>query len=321
MKAIPTWKVGVVLLCVFGMFLAACGPMSVAAAGNSSPCTPATPEANVYRGEILTQVRELNLINSADQTRARNEALRLLVDQVKRWSASVDIPVDNGNIIRITLTYLSPELMQIIILNHRLYRNTTPGIDIEQTIRIKMNEVANREEHIFFMIVTYSTYDPPSTPEINRVTLNIPIGELVLVNSRNVHVQALDVDPPLRQDIIASREPLSGYIAFPIGVGSTENCMQVLEYLRNTIINVSIGRVIINGTDYAHPLAWSVKYHPLVDMDNGLITPHVPNPPTQSDVPINYPPPAPERGVPVDQEDAAYWQELALHVWGYVTDP
>jgi hypothetical protein len=56
-------------------------------------------------------------------------------------------------------------------------------------------------------------------------------------------------------------------------------------------------------------------------MDNGQITPRVPNPPTQNDIPINYPPPIPERGVPVNQEDAAYWQEMALHVWGYVTDP
>jgi hypothetical protein len=313
--------VGIVLLCILGVFLAACGPTSAAASGSSQPCTPTTPGANVYRGEILTQVRELSLINSADPISARNEALRLLVDRVKRWSASVDIPVDNGNIIRITLTYLSPELMQIIILNHRLYRNTTPGIDIEQTIRTKMNEVANREEHIFLMTVTYSAYDPPSTPEINRVTLNIPIEELTLVNSRNAHIHALDVDPPLRQDIIASREPLSGYIAFPIGVGSTENCMQVLEYLRNTIINVSVGRVIINGTDYAHQLAWSVKYHPLVDMDNGLITPRVPNPPFQSDVPINHPPPNPVTGNLSEQVEAVYWQEMTLHVWGYVTDP
>lgn len=309
------YKAGFVLICIWGMFLAACGPVPAAAAAGNSPCTPGT---NVYRGDILAQV---TVLGSVDQTSARNEALRLLVDQVKRWSASVDIPVDNGNIIRITLTYLSPELMQIIILNHWLYRNSTSGVDFGQVLRTKMNEVANREEHIFLMVVTYSAYDPPNTPDTYGVTLNIPIGELALVNSRNVHIRALDVDPPLRQEIIISRGHLSGYIAFPMGVGSNENCTQVLEYLQNTIINVSIGRVVIDGTDYAHQLAWSVKYHPLLDMDNGMISPLVRYPPPQNDVPINYPPPVPVRGVPAEQADTVYWEDMALHVWGYVTDP
>lgn len=308
------------LLCVLGMFSSACVPTSAAASGNS-PCTLSTHGANPYRSEILAQVRELFLRSSVDLINVRNESYTLLVDQVKRWSNSVDVQVDNGNVIRMTLTYISPELMQLIILNHLLNKNTLPAMDaFEQTLQGQMYKVADREEYVFLMTVTYSSYGSSTTPEINRVTLIVPMGELALVNSNNKRASAFHIDPPLRQEIIPSLGPSAGYITFPLGVGSPENCAQVLERNWNTVINVNIPRVTINGTDSAHPLAWSIKYHSLVDMDNGRIIPHVPNATFQNGILVNHQPPPPRRGVPVELEVPSYWELMALHVWGYVTD-
>lgn len=320
MKAIPTWKVGAVLLCVFGMFSAACAPTTASASG-SSPCTSSAPGANVYRSEILPQIRELYLLNSVDLINVKNRSFTFLVDQSKRWSSSVDIQVDNGNVIRMTLTYISPELMQFIILNDQLYRNSLSETDFEQLLQTRMYEVSEREEFVFLMTVTYSNYGSLTAPEINRVTLNIPMGELALVNSRNRRTSAFHIDPPLRQEIITSLGPTAGYIAFPIGVGSPENCVQVLERNSNTVINVNIARVTINGTDYAHPLAWSIYYHPLVEMENGRITPSVPDATPPSGIPIDHQPPPPRRGVTVDSEEPSYWERMALHIWGFVTGP
>jgi len=320
-SAIPTWKVGIVLLCVLGVFSTACVPTPAAASGNS-PCTPSTPGANPYRNEILEQVREVYLRGPANLSSVRNEAFTLLVDQVKRWSSTVDVQLDNGNVIRITLTYVGPGLMQLIILNHQLNQNALPAIDVfEQILQNQMYEVANREEHVFLATVTYSNYGSPTAPEINRVTLNIPMDELALVNSRNRRITVYHVDPPLRQEIVTSLGSSSGYVAFPIGVGSPENCAQVLEHNWDTIINVNIPRVIINGTDSAHPLAWSISYHPLLDMQNGRITPRVPNAVLQNGIPIDHQPPPPRRGIPVETEVQSYWEQMALHVWGFVTGP
>jgi len=312
------WKEGIVLICVWGVFLAACGT-TAAASGNLQPCICTTPGANVYRNGTLVQVRELYSRSFSDPIGAKNEAFSLLIDQVQRWSSSVDIPVDNGNIIRITLTYLSPELTQLIILNQQLYKNIIQINEFEQMLQSKMNEIANREELIFLMTITYSVYDAPAAPEFSKVSINIPIGELALVNSRNAYIRAYDVDPTLRQEITISHGPSSGYIAFPIGVGSAENCTQIIEDRWNTIINVSIGRVVVNGTDYVHPLAWSVKYHPLVDMDNEIISPSIQFVAPQS-IPVDYQPPPPERGIPIELEDPTYWELMSIHVWGYVTN-
>jgi len=320
-KSIPIWKAGVVLLCVIGVFLAACGPTPAAAAsGNPQPCISTTPGANGYRNVILDQVRDVYSSRFTDVNVAKNDAFSLLVNQVQRWSSTVDVPVDNGNFIRITLTYISPELAQIIILNHQLHKNNPEVFSFEQVLQDKMNEVADREEMLFLMTVTYSDYDPPSTQEINRVRLSIPMDELALVNSRNTRIPAHNVDPPLRQEIITSRGPSAGYIAFPIGVRSGENCVEAFEHRFNTIINVQIGKVNVNGTDYAHPLAWSVKYHSLVDLENGEISSPAPYSAPQT-IPINHRPPDPVRGTPVELTNGDYWQTMALHVWGYVTDP
>lgn len=309
------------MVCVLGISLTACGPTPAAAAsGNLQPCTSSTPGANRYRNVMLEQVREVYSRRFTNPDAVKNEAFSLLVDQVQRWTSTVDIPVDNGNIIRITLTYISPELTQLIILNHQLYKNSLSDADFEQMLQTRMNEVAVREELLFLMTITYSKYDPPTAPEINMVRLHIPMGELALVNSRNTRIPAYNIDPPLRQEIITSRGPSAGYIAFPVGVGSAENCAQSIELRWNTVINVHIGRVTINGTDYAHPLAWSVKYHPLVDMDNGRISPRFSYPAPPS-IPINHEPPKPEKGISAELANAGYWQEMGLHVWGYVTDP
>jgi len=250
----------------------------------------------------------------------KNEAFTLLVNQVKRWTSSADIPIDNANVIRITLTYISPELTQTIILNHQLYNNVLSEIDFENMLRTRMNVVADREELIFLMTITYSQYNNQIATEDNRITLTIPMDELALANAENLRVTAHHIDPPLRQEIVISHGPSAGYVAFPIGVGTSENCVEVMDHLHNTVINVSTGGIRINENEYVPQLSWSVKYHPLVEMDAGITPPPISYTAPQG-VPINHLPPIPVRTIPVNQVDQSYWEKMALHVWGHVTDP
>lgn len=321
------WKVGVALVSILGAFLVACEPITASPFSNSQPCISTTPEANGYRANMLTQVKSLysrwiqNQSNPTIIQDLKNEAFTLLVNQVKRWTSSIDIPIDNTNVIRITLTYISPDLAQIIILNHQLYNNVLSETDFENMLRTRMNVVADREELIFLMTITYSQYNNQIATENNRITLTIPMEELALTNAENLHVAAHHIDPPLRQEIVISHGPSAGYIAFPIGVGTSENCVQVMDRRHNTTLNVSTGGVRINGNEYTPQLSWSVKYHPLVEMDDGIITP-VSSYTAPTGIPVNHQPPTPPviAGL-VEQVVPGYWEQMALHVWGQVTDP
>jgi hypothetical protein len=103
-------------------------------------------------------------------------------------------------------------------------------------------------------------------------------------------------------------------------VGTSESCLQVLERLQNTEINVSTRGLRINGIDYAPQLSWFIKYHPLVEMDDGIISPSV-SYIAHPEIPINHRPPDPVRGTLAGEAYDSYWEQMGLHVWGYVTDP
>ena len=135
-----------------------------------------------------------------------------------------------------------------------------------------------------------------------------------------IAMRLLDVDPPLRQEIVISRGPSTGYIAFPIGVETFGNCTQVLESRWNTVINISMSGITVNGNEYAPQLSWSFKYHPLIEMDGGIISPSV-NYASPAGIPIDYQPPPPVRVTSTGQPDSSYWEQMALYIWGYVTDP
>ena len=251
MNSASMCRAGVVLVSILGLFSAACGPTPVAALSNPQLCALATPGTNVYRTEMLPQVRNIysqwvqnqGSFNPLTHPNIRDQAFSLLVDQVERWTSTVDIPVDNINVIRITLTYISPELAQVIILNHQLYKTFLSEIDFENTLITRMFEIANREELIFLMTITYSRYDNQVATEINRVVMTVPIDGFVLTNSENMQVIVHSVDPHLRQEIVVSHGPSAGYVTFPIGVGALENCFQVIDRHRNTEINVILIKV------------------------------------------------------------------------------
>jgi len=81
--------------------------------------TPTTLNS-VYQFAIETNQTVFN----GNKSNAQYHALSLLKEQVRRWSSFQDIPIDNGTqIIRITITYLDPGLLQVIILNELLLRH------------------------------------------------------------------------------------------------------------------------------------------------------------------------------------------------------
>ena len=321
-------KVGLIIMCIWGLLFAACGPITDTTLSSNITCTPApsTPDPNTYKANILTEVDLLYSRLFPDQTNydpntlqiVKNDAFTLLRDRVRRWSSSNDIPVGDQDVIRITLTYISPGLVQIIILNHQLHQQILSKADFQKKLKDKMAAISVREELIFLTTITYSRYDQNETEE-NMVVLIFPIKEMALINSGDKHIKANHFDPPLEHEIVISRGPLSGYIAFPFAIEENESCLQIMERQWNTMITINADGFKVKGENYTHPLTWFVKYHSLVEMDG--IVPISVTSTAPSGIPTDHQPPLPVRNVPPNQESESYWENMAIHVWTYVVDP
>jgi hypothetical protein len=320
-------KVGISIICFLGIFLTSCDATDVAPTSNSPACTP-SPDANKYRTNMQIEIDLLysrlfpDQINHDPNTLegVKTDAFRLLRDQVKRWSSSNDIPVDN-QITRITLTYISPELLQTIILNNQLYQQILPKTEFQGRLKNVMDKVAEREELIFLITIANSQYNQNETEE-TMVVLNFPIKDMALINAGDKHISAKHFDPPLEHEIIISRGPLSGYIAFPIGIEEGGSCLHIMDPRWNTMLTINVDGIKVKGNNYSHPLTWFVKYQPLVNLEGS----GVPSPPLSTPHPdniylIDHRPPQPSKNVSTSQETDAYWEKMAIHVWAFVVDP
>jgi len=111
--------------------ISACGPVPQVSP-DYTVCTPTATDANPYVYPTPTTLNSVyqfaietnQTVFNGNKSNAQYHALSLLKEQVRRWSSFQDIPIDNGTqIIRITITYLDPGLLQVIILNELLLRH------------------------------------------------------------------------------------------------------------------------------------------------------------------------------------------------------
>ena len=118
-----TWKQGGIIIC---LFLAACGSVQTQSAQAVATCISSTPSVNPY---LLTQNTIANSIYDQYRNRAlslesaRAVALSQLQQSAQRWSARADIVLKDKTGVRITVTYISPELLEFIVLNDVLYND------------------------------------------------------------------------------------------------------------------------------------------------------------------------------------------------------
>jgi len=134
---LTTYKVGSTLIYMLGILLVACAPLVT----NIDRCELTGP-TNVYNPDIPIAIESIYSIaptpggadNSMVSSSPTLQAFEMLVSQVRRWSSSVDVPDDNQRVIRITITYLSPELLYTILLNTQL--EYQPGLPLDQFKKI-----------------------------------------------------------------------------------------------------------------------------------------------------------------------------------------
>jgi hypothetical protein len=242
---------------------------------------------------------------------ARYAALQQLIYETKRWSDTETIKLkDSSEAARITITYLSPELLQAVFLNEVL-KNRYPTYGFQDQLQTALNTVAERDELLFLLTVT--TTNNNVTP-IHH-TIKIPIQEMVMHNAENLTIVHSHDDHNLEQLIDISSGPVFGYLAYPLSVTASQ-CEWVLDPKYNTNIVITVPSVDVDGVSDGIPYFWTIPYASLI----------VPIMPTAVTVPTlppvfdqNIYPMTPLALPPSDINQANYWQDFARFVWNQIT--
>lgn len=309
MKAIPTWKVGIVLLCVLGMFSTACGPTPPSSI-NPSVCTPKSPTSNIYR--IATPFATV-------PQNDKNQSLDTLTKLVKNWSSSYDIVMEQNQVIRITVIFISPEIIQRIIYNQFLYY---PTGNLQETITNGMNSIAKRDEFIVLVIIT--AFDNNITPIGKDIaTLDIPVKEITLTNTADKVIHPNHDDHVLDEIIhIRNNEFKAGFLGYPIAVGDETHCTEIMDPKWTTSVTIKMPSYNINGTNITNPIIWDISYRSLIDLGSPPGVLNIDN--LQSNnvtdfQPLIAPPPPDTNLSEVNSTYLNdYWHKMARFVWWQV---
>lgn len=323
-KQLSNLKLGGMALIFFSIALNACAPAASAQSLFASPCHPPTVEGNIYRQSVQPVLGSYyqNAFNNPNDLQfyqsMQHEAIKLLATQTERWSDSIDIALGT-KYVRMTVTYLSPELVQTVILNHYLFRSNSAYNNgtFNAQVLAAMETIANRNEHLFFVTLTASTYEQ-ATSYGEQIIVQLPLESLVLTNSSGIQVIPQHNDHNLEQRLDLTFVPAHGYFSFPMAIDVNGNCEFLLDKAYTTHLVLSIPYIEINGIryetrpwmfDYAPPLGIALDPNPL---ENRL----------QVERDLNHFCPCNDLPVSITPMNAEYWENLGRFIWHEMTlDP
>ena len=315
-----------------------CAPQP-AGASPSIPCTPDSPEANVYRAEpekLATTIFEylypptatpaspdgtvvaLPAPPSDQQIRlARYEAFQYLTKQTKRWSTIETVKLDDLNEMQIAVTFIHPELLQAVFLNEVL-KDRFLTSDFEGQLKNVLDIIASREELLFLVTVTAtSNNNPTSIPRM----IEIPIKQMVLKNAGNLETTPVHDDHNLEQPINSSLDAVFGYIAYPLGLLDSNGCIWTLDPKYDTNIVITLSDIKIDNAS-SRKYTWTIPYKSLID-SSPPVTPQYAAPTEfalDRAMPSVKPPfPMPSFILSAGTDSNVYWEEFAKFVWSQIT--
>lgn len=296
----------------------ACGGETNSEAGKYPPCVPETVNANVYNApthEWMFIIHELSnsSIPQTDQNwGTRYAALKFLTEETRRWSAIQEIIVDNTSKAYIVITFIHPDLLQAVYLNEVLEHKLVVS-DLDAGVKRILSEVAQRNELLFLVAVAITDGNFQTTA---KHTLDIPISQMELVNSKNIHIQPSHNDQNLDQVISSSQVYEFGFIGYPVGIQVDGICEWVLDPQFNKNIVIVSHPITLNSTPNADFRTWTIPYVPLIDTGAPNGAPDFGQPPYDASLFSSlFTPPA--RFDQVNQD--LFWQDYARFVWKQIT--
>jgi len=264
-----------------------------------------------------------------DQNKLRDTKLaayRRLASSVRNWTTTVDVPVRIGNtdshFVRITLTLVSPELLELVLLNQSLNETPVSREKFIERVNSRIDQFAKRQE-ITFLLTFTSSYRNSYIADSNVLRINANVDGIVLLDADSKEIPKRHADPPLGQDSYLSREHLSGYIGYPMFVFRNKKCTETLDSEYASSITVKIGKLSIKGENgkEIESIILSLRHHPLLNIENPRLPEPIqtPNDNLKREPTLEIAPPNPV-GV-AGNEDALYWQNMASYIWWYLASP
>jgi hypothetical protein len=318
----PGILLGSFLILIVAAGLSGCMPSSTSQ--EQVACTSNTGNVNIFKVKPQPWVNEiyqyaalpavpisdanLDPMSIAEQQiqNARYAAFQYLVEETERWSDTQIIKLDDSREVQLTVTFISPELVEAVylseVLKHRLYL-----IDFEAQAQAAMNYVAMRDELLFLLTITITnTGSPDNPPHI----IDIPIRQMFIINGEDLQVEPGHDDHNLDQPIRSSSEPVYGYLGYPLSVKTSDNeCKWVLEPRYNTNIVIATP-FILKDSENIGPFTWTIPYSALIDAHTSEES-HKFDMPSTFDQNLLSPSESPPLGISQTED----WSGLARFIW------
>lgn len=302
--------------------------------GTSEPpkpvvCTPESNAVNIYRVPPETWANTIFAmafppiptsippntpipvqLNPQQILGARYAAFQFLIEKTSRWSDTETITLSDQNKTRITITFISPELLEAVFLNEVL-RDGFITSDFQVHLQNMLNSVAARDELLFLLTVTTTNNNTLNT---SRHTIRIPITGMTLNNSENLSVPHSHDDHNLEQVIDTTSDAVFGYLAYPLTMLSENQCKWLLDPKYNTNIVITVPFIEVDGVSDANQYSWTIPYVSLISspMPSNPPAPFLPN---GFDATLMSPLAVPPKEI--NQID--YWQNFARYIWNQLT--
>jgi hypothetical protein len=245
------------------------------------------------------------------------QAFQYLVDQVRQWSFARNIPLDGDKVLRITVTFIRPDLVKAAFLNtilsnnrHDLYQNY--NLDrYRERVKNKVIQLLEKEKYFFLVTVTSDSPIGVVKIEDDRI-VKIPVESMILVDSNNLAVVPNHDDHFLAKEIRLSDGPLGGFIGYPMAAEFEDECNLLLNHL-STSITISVPSISIDGRSYSEQ-TWRLTYNPLIADE---LLPGVPQLSFPHSFSLNSITPIDKPPLPAwsENDEDAYWKSMAQYVW------
>jgi hypothetical protein len=232
------------------------------------------------------------------------------------WSDYRNVVSDDGQIVRIVVTYLDPTLVQYIILNNvlSLPREVANSIDITARVQSEMTKLEQTDKLLFVVVITSSATNVQAYSE-QALHLKVPIGNLILTHPSGRQTKPSYIDNILTEKIDVAQGPVHGILGYPISVMVRENCTGFLgDWTSSLTLNLD---ALSLGEKSFDSLFWNIPFQPLMLQDDNHLTPAY-DQSYDSRLSKLENPPLPDLRTKSGLDEAAaryYWEEMGRYLW------
>jgi len=306
-------------LCASFFFLTSCEVTNVSVpASTLSPCSsPKAQIPSMDRNPYLKHTTPDNIKGifdnflSGNLRIARQDALMQLGKNMKLWSDYKNIIGDDGQMIRVSITYLDPVLVQYIILNDVL---SLPFDNIDQMnlitrIQNEMDNLAKYDRLLFVIVITTPIYNG------TNLSVDIPVENLILVNSDGMKTIPPQYDYLLTEVIDITQGPVFGIMGYPVSVISEETCIPFLNE-QTSSLTLDLGKHVLGETSFNSQF-WNISYQSLITQEDSHTIPTYDQSYDSRLTKLEQPPIPDLRTVAGFDEKTAryYWEDMGRYFW------